>query len=148
MLPESIKAIFAAVGEADLVVPYPATPWARPWLRRALTWGSTAELNWLFGWRMRYFQGPTVYPTALAQALPHKADGFFFATEMLVNALSAGCSWVEVGLAHRERTYGRAKVVSWKNIVNEEFTILRLWWTIRIRVATQIPVEFVETVEA
>ena len=152
VLPESIKAIFAAVGEADLVVPYHATPWARPWLRRVLTWASTTEINWLFGWHLRYYQGPTVYPTALARALPHEATGFFFATEMLVHALSAGCTWVEVGLAHHERVYGRSKAVAWRNILNAESTILRLWWTIRIRqtkiaaeVSNNIPAEVMET---
>ena len=152
--PESIRAIFGAVGQADLVVPYHATPWARPWFRRGLTWGSTMEINWLFGWRLRYYQGPTVYPTALARALPHKAKGFFFATEMLVHALSLGCSWVEIGLAHHERTYGRSKAVAWKNIADAERTILRLWWGIRIRqskavvAATEIPTDLVETIEA
>ena len=131
--PESVRSIFAAIGSADLVVPYHATPWRRPWLRRLLTWVCTTEVNLLFGWRLRYYQGPVVYPTALARALPRQARGFFFATEMLVNALDAGYSFKEVGLAHQERAYGRSKAVAISNIVDAEKTILRLWWTIRVR---------------
>ena len=37
---------------------------------------------------------------------------FFFATEMLVNALMMGYSWVEVPLTHHERTYGQSKAVN------------------------------------
>lgn len=153
--PKSIQSILAAIGQADLVISYHATPWARPLVRRFFTWASTTEVNLLFGWRLRYYQGPTVYPTALARALPHAATGFFFATEMLVNALTAGCTFVEVGLAHQERIYGRSNALDWRNIVDAELTILRLWLAIRVRrmrspaeLLYENPVEFVERTEA
>jgi glycosyltransferase involved in cell wall biosynthesis len=130
--PESVRNIFAEVGAADLVVPYHATPWRRGWFRRLLTWVCTTEVNILFGWRLRYYQGPVVYPTALARALPRTARGFFFATEMLVHALDAGYSFKEVGLAHQDRAYGRSKAVALSNIIDAERTILRLWWNIRL----------------
>jgi dolichol-phosphate mannosyltransferase len=131
--PESVADIFAAVGEADIVVPYHGTPWKRPFLRRALTWISTTELNVLFGWHLKYYQGPAVYPTELARELPRTVQGFYFATEMLVHALAAGYSWVEVGLTHQERAYGRSKAVSIVNAMKAELIILRLWFDIRIR---------------
>jgi dolichol-phosphate mannosyltransferase len=130
---ESVHAIFGAIGAADVVVPYHGTPWKRPWARRVLTWVCTTELNLLFGWRLRYYQGPAVYPTAIARQLPRTTRGFFFATEMLVNAIAAGCSYVEVGLTHQERAYGRSKAVALSNIIDAERTILRLWWNVRVR---------------
>jgi glycosyltransferase involved in cell wall biosynthesis len=130
---ESVEAILGAVGEADLVVPYHGTPWNRSWHRRILTWICTTQLNLLFGRRLKYFQGPTVYPTELARLLPINSTGFFFATEMLVNALMLGYSWIEVPLTHRERTYGHSKAVRLSNIVNGQLTIVRLWWTVRVR---------------
>ena len=130
---ESVEGIFAAVGKADLVIPYHGTPWNRTWFRRALTWICTTQLNVLFGRRLHYFQGPAVYPTALARVLPIETSGFFFATEMLVNALLMGYSYVEVPLTHHERTYGQSKAVKWSNIVNAQLTILRLWWKLRVR---------------
>lgn len=131
--PESVEEIFAAVGKADLVIPYHGTPWNRTWHRRVLTWICTTQLNILFSRRLRYFQGPAVYPTALARVLPISTSGFFFATEMLVNALMMGYSWVEVPLTHRERTYGHSKAVKPANIVDAQLTILRLWWNVRVR---------------
>jgi glycosyltransferase involved in cell wall biosynthesis len=136
---ESVRGIFAAVGLADLVIPFHATPWNRPPLRRLLTWICTTQLNWLFGWRLRYYQGPTVYPTALARALPATASGFFFIAELLVNALDAGYNTVEVGLIHQERAYGASKAVALSNVLNAQQTILRLWWNVRIRRRTVIP---------
>ena len=130
---ESVEGIFDAVGRADLVVPYHGTPWNRAWHRRVLTWICTTQLNVLFSRHLHYYQGPTVYPTALARVLPNHTSGFFFATEMLVNALLMGYSWIEVPLTHHERTYGRSKAVKTSNIVNAQLTILRLWWNLRIR---------------
>jgi glycosyltransferase involved in cell wall biosynthesis len=130
---ESVEGILGAVGSADIVVPYHGTPWNRTWHRRILTWICTTQLNVLFGYHLKYFQGPAVYPTALARMLPINTAGFFFATEMLVNALLLGYSYVEVPLTHHERSYGRSKAVKPANIVNAQITIVRLWWTLRMR---------------
>lgn len=130
---ESVEEIFDVVGKADLVVPYHGTPWNRAWHRRILTWICTTQLNVLFGRNLKYFQGPAVYPTELARVLPNRTGGFFFATEMLVNALMMGYSFVEVPLTHHERTYGHSKAVKPSNIVDAQLTILRLWWSLRVR---------------
>jgi len=130
---DSIQTVFSAVGSADLVVPYHGTPWNRAWHRRVLTFVCTTEINVLFGHHLKYFQGPTVYPTALARALPITTHGFFFCTEMLLNALAMGYSLVEVPLVHHERQYGQSKAVKLSNIVNAEKTILRLWLNLRVR---------------
>jgi glycosyltransferase involved in cell wall biosynthesis len=137
--PESVKRIFDEVGKADMVVPFHATPWKRPFLRRALTWISTTQVDLLFGWNLKYFQGPVVYPTELARLLPRTTQGFYFATEMLVHALDAGYSYVEVGLTHHERTYGRSKAVAWSNAANAQSAIFKLWWRIRVRCQNDVP---------
>src|SRR6185436_8894484 len=93
----------------------------------------TTQLNVLFSRNLKYYQGPAVYPTELARVLPISTRGFFFATEMLVNALLMGYSYVEVPLTHHERTYGQSKAVKASNIVDAQITILRLWWNLRIR---------------
>jgi glycosyltransferase involved in cell wall biosynthesis len=137
--PESVTHIFGAVGKADLVVPFHATPGKRPFLRRVLTWISTTQVNLLFGWNVKYYQGPVVYPTELARLLPRTTAGFYFATEMLAHALDAGYSYAEIGLTHRERTYGRSKAVAWSNAANAQWTILKLWWHIRVRHQNRVP---------
>lgn len=131
--PASIKTILAAVGSADIVAPYHGNPEARQAYRRVLTVASTTLVNRLFGLRMRYFQGPCVYPTDVARALPKTAGGFYFLTQMLVHALCAGHTYVEVPLLHRDRAHGRSKAVSWRNILRALRTIAGLWWVIRVR---------------
>ena len=130
---ESVKEILSLIGSADLVIPYHANTHARAWHRRVLTRASTALINLLFGFRLRYYQGPCVYPTALARSLETTTDGFFFLAEMLVQALRRGHSYVEVGLIHQERSYGQSKAVSVRNIARALATVLRLWWRLRVR---------------
>ena len=124
---ESIGVLLMAVGSADIVVPYHANPSARPWHRRVLTSISTAMLNRVSGHRLRYYQGPCVYPTALARSLPATSSGFFFLAEMLVHALWRGYSVVEVGLVHQERSGGRSKAVGVSNMARALLVVLRLW---------------------
>jgi dolichol-phosphate mannosyltransferase len=128
---ESIKAILAAVGRADIVIPYHANTWARPRHRRLLTWGFTSLANLAFGMRLPYYQGPVIYPTTLARELPKTAGGFYFLTEMLVAAIRAGHSWVGVGLIHQERAHGTSKAVSLRNVVKALATIAQIRWRLR-----------------
>jgi dolichol-phosphate mannosyltransferase len=135
---ESIRGILDAVGSADVVVPYHANMQARRWYRRLLTRASTALMNVLFGLKLRYYQGPCVYPTGLARSLPTTTAGFFFLAEMLVQALRAGHSFVEVGLLHQERATGRSKALSVGNVLRALKTVIALWWRIR-RTPARVP---------
>jgi glycosyltransferase involved in cell wall biosynthesis len=131
--PESIRDIFAAVGTADIVAPYHGNSRARQRHRRMLTWISTSLVNALFGLRMRYFQGPCIYQTSLARRLPKTAGGFYFLTEMLVHAVRARHTYVEVPLTHQDRSHGRSNAVSARNVLKALRAIAILWWAIHIR---------------
>jgi hypothetical protein len=133
----SLAAIYAATGSADLVVPYHGTPEKRTWFRRLLTFGSTTEINLLMGRCLRYWQGPVIYPTALASHLPRTERGFFCMAEMLTAAMTLGLSYVEVPLEHQERTYGTSTAVSWQRICSAQWAVLRFWW--RLVVCRQRP---------
>jgi hypothetical protein len=90
-------------------------------------------VNVLFGLRMRYFQGPCIYPTALARSLPKTAGGFYFLTEMLVHAARAGYGCVEVPLTHQERSHGKSKAVSARNLLKALRAVAALWWSIHVQ---------------
>jgi glycosyltransferase involved in cell wall biosynthesis len=130
---ESLTDIFSKTGQADLTIPYHGTPEKRPWFRRLLTWVSTNEINWLFGQRLHYWQGPVVYPTAFARALPRTVPGFFCMAEQLITAMEANPTYIEVPLTHQERTYGVSKAVSPERIWDAQMAVLRFWWRLRVR---------------
>ncbi len=129
---ESVRDILGSVGRADIVAPYHQNPQGRQLHRRFLTWASTGMVNVLFGQRMHYYQGPCIYPLALARSLPKSAGGFYFLTQMLIHALHAGYTYVEVGLTHVDRSHGRSKAVSAKNILKALRAIAQAWWAIHL----------------
>jgi glycosyltransferase involved in cell wall biosynthesis len=136
---DSLRDILAAIGSATVVIPYHGIPEQRDMHRRVLTWISTTQLNLMFGLRLHYYQGPAVFPTWLARALPMTSTGFYFATERLVHALAAGHSSVQVPLCSQNRTYGHSKAVSLANVFRAEWVIWRLWWRVRVRGKLAVP---------
>jgi hypothetical protein len=97
-----------------------------------VTWLATQQINVLFGWSLNYYQGPTVYPREMALRIPVENQGFFFASEMLIRALSQGPTWVEVGLRHQERIQGQSRAVKPANLISAQLSVLVLWWSLRM----------------
>jgi hypothetical protein len=51
---------------------------------------------------------------------------------MLLNALEAGYSYVQVPLTHQERAYGTSKAVGVDKIWDAQIAIIHFWWRIKI----------------
>lgn len=130
---ESCRQLFSQFGRADVVTSYPLNPKARPLGRRILSSLYTACLNLLFGRNMRYYNGLNIYPVSFLRARPRTAFGFGFQAEVLLQALAAGLSYVEVGLMIDERTAGGSKAVRLGNIISVVATILRLALDLKVR---------------
>jgi len=131
--PVSMRAIFEAVGTADIVVPFTANQESRPWLRRLLSRTFTGTVNILFGYDLRYYQGPCVYPAGVLRTLRVTTSGFVFLTEMLVRALAAGYRPVEVPMYIQPRQSGSSSAVSLRNVVTALKPVARLVWDVGAR---------------
>lgn len=127
----SCRELFSALGQADIVTSYAVNPEVRPLGRRLLSPFYTFCLNLLFGRRMRYYNGLTIYPVSFLKTRPATTYGFAFQAEALLKALAAGLSYVEVGLAIDERAAGASKAINLRNIAGVIATILRLRWSLR-----------------
>jgi hypothetical protein len=90
-------------------------------------------MNWLFGQRMQYFNGLTIYPVSFLRLDPASTFGFGFQAEVLMKALYAGLSYIEVGLPIDERSAGASKAVTLRNIVSVLGTVLNLFYVLRIQ---------------
>jgi glycosyltransferase involved in cell wall biosynthesis len=131
--PISLRAIFEAVGTADIVVPFTANQEIRPWLRRTLSRTFTLTVNALFGHRFRYYQGPAIYPAEVVRALPDTSRGFVFLTEMLVRALASGRSAAQVPMLIQPRQFGTSSAVSLYNVMTALRTLAVLVRDVKIR---------------
>ena len=128
----SFLELFGNIGVADVVTSYSINPENRPFGRRVVSAAFTITMNALFGYRMRYYNGLTVYPIEFLRLQPISTFGFGFQAEALIKALALGLSYYEVGLPIDERTAGASKAVTLRNIVSVLGTIGRLFWDLRV----------------
>ena len=129
---QSCAKLFGGLGQADIVVSYASNPGIRPFGRRLVSALYTRTVNLLFGQRMPYYNGLNIFPASFLRALPPMAFGFGFQAEVLLRALAAGMSHVEIAVPISERAVGRSKAVTARNIVGVAVTVVRLLWELRI----------------
>lgn len=128
----SFQELFGNLGRADVVTSHPINPEVLRLWRRIVSALYTRTLNLLFGLRMRYYNGLTIYPLTLLRATPITAVGFAFQSEMLLKAIHQGLSFVEIGMPVDERTVGASKAVTVKNIGSVATMVPRVFWQLRV----------------
>ncbi len=129
---EAMRTILDAVGSADIVVPYISTPAVRSGSRRFVSACFVALVNFLFGLKLRYFNGPCVHRRALLQSVPMRTHGFAYMAAILVRLIRSGYSYVEVPMPLQARQHGRSKAFKPKNIVSVVSTLGELFWEVRV----------------
>ncbi len=127
----SFVQLLSNLGKADAITSYSINPEVRPACRRIVSRLYTIVLNRLFGQRMRYYNGLTIYPKSYLLLEPISTQGFGFQAEALLKAISLGLSYVEVGLPIDERTAGKSKAVNLRNIASVMALMGRLFWELR-----------------
>ena len=115
---DSVAAILDAAGKAEIVAAYTVNVGVRPLMRRIVSKTFTTLMNLLFGLRLRYFNGPTVYRRELIQSIPITTSGFAFTASIMVRLIRSGHSYVEVGMHLKPRDYGGSKAFAPSNIVS------------------------------
>ncbi len=129
---ESCRQLFGQLGRADIVTSYALNPEVRPLGRRILSPLYTTCLNLLFGRNMHYYNGLNIYPVSFLRARTDTASGFGFQAQVLLEALAAGLTYVEIGLMIDERNAGGSKAISSRNVFSVITTVLSLFWKLRL----------------
>lgn len=129
---ESVAAILNAAGKADIVAAYTINFSVRPLKRRIISRVFTAMMNLLFGMRLKYFNGPTVYRRDVIQSIPVTTSGFAFTASIMVRLIRSGHSYVHVGMYLKPRDYGSSKAFALSNILSVFKTVIRLFWQVHV----------------
>jgi glycosyltransferase involved in cell wall biosynthesis len=123
----SLRKLFSYVGKAEVVMGVIGNPEFRGWSRRIISAAYTGLLNCLFQRRLRYYNGLQVHRTEWLRSLVLQSTGFGFQAEVILSALRAGKTCVEVPILWRERPGGGAtKLFKPKNVVSVLGTLWRL----------------------
>jgi dolichol-phosphate mannosyltransferase len=128
----SIGEILRHMGKADVVTSYATNPEVRVGFRRVISTAYTTTLNALFGLRMRYFNGLSVYPRRFLLTSPVTTWGFGFQAETLLKAIHAGLSVVEVGVPIDEAAARRSRALSLRNFLSVAKTVITTFWALRV----------------
>lgn len=122
---ESIVAILSACGKADMIITYPLNPFARKKARQLLSFCFQWLTKKISSHDIRYYNGPNLYQrTHVLLALP-RTDGHAYQLEMSLKLLSAGRSYVQVGINIRHRPTGRSKALRPKNVARVVWSLIR-----------------------
>ena len=123
----TLRALFARVGEADVIIGYTRDMHkARTWSRTLLSRAFTASVNLVTGNRLRYYNGLQIHPAAVLKAMTIQSSGYGFQAEVLVKSLRATHSYVEVPMDLIERQHGASKAFRVRNAVDIMQTLARL----------------------
>ena len=125
---KSLPQIFKRVGEADLVIPYITNlKKIKSPTRYILSRSYVKLLNYLFGFRLNYYNGLPVYKRLLLNELNITSTGFGFQAEILIKLLKSKCTYVHVGVEGAEET-GKSDALRFKNIISVANTFTNLCW--------------------
>ena len=127
----SLPPIFAAVGSADIVVPFITNlKQIKSRVRYFTSRTYTNLLNILFGQKIKYYNGLPVHRVDLLRQLRINSSGFGFQGEILTKLLRSGCTMTEVGVPGAEMTKN-SSAVSLKGLINIAKVLTLLVWEVR-----------------
>ena len=106
------------IGRADIVVAYMANRQCRPLVRRILSVSFVMLINLLFGLKVKYYNGATVYPADFVKKVRIFSNGYDFFAELLVRSLKSGKTFKEVPFIHKYDPRAKSKAVSLRNFMS------------------------------
>jgi glycosyltransferase involved in cell wall biosynthesis len=124
---ETLVTIFRQIGKADMIIPYHAKVKAKPALRLGLSRLYTFLVNWLSGYRIRYYNGLAVHLRYNVMRWGPYSFGFGFQAELITRLLDEGATYIEIPVAteHKEKS-GRNSAVNLKNFLSVGHTLLEV----------------------
>ena len=129
---EALQAIFARVGDAEMILSYPSFDPRRK-RRRWVSRSFVILLNTLFGVRLRYYTGPCVYPARAAKGLRTISNGSMMVPELIIRLIKLNLSYVEVPITAKPRTAGKTKTFRASNIAYVVSSVLHLFVDVHLR---------------
>lgn len=93
---ETFNKLFAAIGKKELVLGYSLNYGNRSWFRRFLSWAFVKVMNFLFGFSIRYYNGPIILKTKIWQSVPMTINNFAYMAEVTATLLKRRVTYTEV----------------------------------------------------
>jgi glycosyltransferase involved in cell wall biosynthesis len=115
---ETLTTIFREIGKAELLIPYNIEIRGRAASRRVISKTYTALVNFLSGFRIRYYNGLLVTRRDYVMRWHSNSHGFGFQADLLTRLLSRGLSYKEIAVYGQERQAGTSKALTFRNFAS------------------------------
>jgi glycosyltransferase involved in cell wall biosynthesis len=115
---ETLKKIFASIGQAEILVPYNTEVRGRSLLRKLISTIYTVLVNVISGYRLHYYNGLLLTRTDYVRRWHSNSHGFGFQADLLTRLLSKNLSFLEIAVSGNERVTGHSKALTFRNLVS------------------------------
>lgn len=113
---ESIRMTINNLGKADIIISYCANPEIRSFTRRFGSQCFTTFINFLFGFRIPYYNGAVVLKDQLSD-ITLFSNGYAFFAEMVVKLLKRGSTYTCVGVYHQTIANASSSALKLKTLI-------------------------------
>jgi len=121
---ETLLQILKRLGEADMILCYHDGPKVRNWSRRAISRSFTGMVNFLGGYKIKYYNGLPVCHRSDVMRWHSNAHGFGFQADLVVRLLDLGANYIEIPVVPQERASGATKAFTLTNFCSVIHTLL------------------------
>jgi glycosyltransferase involved in cell wall biosynthesis len=124
---DTMVAVFGAIGQADLVIPYYADSQGRSFGRLLLSQAYTSLVNFIGGFRLKYYNGLAVHLRHNVMRWHSNTRGFGFQAAIICLLLDQGFSYLEIPVRTVERRRAeKSHALTPRNIVSVLHTLIDL----------------------
>jgi len=124
---DTLVSIFRRIGEADMIIPYPADTTFRGPFRRGVSRAFTLLVNLLGGHRIRYYNGLAVHFRYNVMRWHSNSHGFGFQADLITRLLDLKATFIEIPVYPNERAAGATKAFKFRNMCSVGHTLLEIW---------------------
>jgi glycosyltransferase involved in cell wall biosynthesis len=121
---ETMEAVFRAIGQADMVIPYYVTREGKGIYRRLLSVVYTQIVNTIGNFRLHYYNGLAVHLRYNVMRWHPNTRGFGFQADIVCMLLDQGFTYVEVPVKDIEKKRGESRALAFKNMLSVAHTLL------------------------
>jgi glycosyltransferase involved in cell wall biosynthesis len=121
---QTLVEVFKHLGEADMVIFYHVECPGRTLFRRILSRAYSRIINFLSGYRIKYYNGLALHLRYNVMRWHTNYRGFGFQADMITRLLDEGFSYIEVPVKATERSAGASTALKLRNVLSVLHTLL------------------------
>jgi len=123
---ETMVAVFRAIGEADMIIPYYVASEGKSLYRRFLSNAYAGIVNLISGFRLNYHNGLAVHLRYNVMRWHPNTRGFGFQADIICMLLDQGFSYKEVPVKSVERRTSGSNALTFRNMLSVAHTLVDL----------------------